>query len=286
MTRLALTVAECRAATRGLREGGRRVALVPTMGWLHAGHLSLVDRARAAADAVVVSIFVNPIQFGSADDLASYPRDLDRDRTLLEERGVELVFAPPVAEMVRAELLTRVTMREVTEGLEGAFRPGHFEGVLTIVAKLFHIVQPDLAVFGEKDAQQAAAIRRMVRDLDFPIEIDVGPTIRDADGLACSSRNVRLAPEARHRALALSRALRRVKALAAAGEVDVGRLEQAMRDELDREPDVEVDYAAVVDAARFAPVARLAGPCVAAIAARVDGVRLIDNVPLQGSPDG
>ena len=279
--RVARTVAECRDALAPERRAGRRIGFVPTMGYLHEGHLALVDRARAASDVVVLSIFVNPLQFGPAEDLASYPRDLTRDLALAEGRGIDLVFAPVVGEMIPQPLLTRVTMKVVTERYEGAARPGHFDGVLTIVAKLFHVVQPDVAVFGQKDAQQAAAIRRMVADLDFPIEIVVAPTVREPEGLAFSSRNAYLSEADRREALALSRAVGRAAALAEAGETDAARIEAAMREELERTPAVRVEYAAVVDGERFTPVERLSGPAVAAVAARVGSTRLIDNAGLR-----
>ena len=278
---VARTIRECRAATATARAAGRRVALVPTMGALHEGHLSLVDRARERADLVVVSVFVNPTQFGPDDDFERYPRDLERDARLAGERGAGLVFAPAPGEMYPEPLLTRVTMTGITDDYEGASRQGHFEGVLTVVAKLFHIVQPDVAVFGQKDAQQAAAVRRMVADLDFPVEIVVASTIREPDGLALSSRNAYLSPDERRHALALRSALERVEALAREGVTEADRLIDAMREELDRHPAVEVDYVALVQPDSFRPIRRLSGPGVAAVAARVGGTRLIDNVVIE-----
>jgi pantoate--beta-alanine ligase len=280
--KVAETVADCRAALAPARRAGRRIGFVPTMGFLHEGHLTLVDRARAEADLVVLSVFVNPIQFGPHEDYARYPRDLPRDLALAEGRGVDLVFTPSVEEMFPEPTFTRVTMRIATERYEGAARPGHFDGVLTVVAKLFHIVQPDVAVFGQKDAQQAAVVRRMAQDLAFPIEVVVAPTVREPDGLAFSSRNVYLSAEERAEALAISRAVAKAAELARGGERDGGALERAMRAELDRSPSLQVEYAAVVDADRFTPVARIAGPAVAVIAARVGRTRLIDNAPLDG----
>ena len=282
--KVAETIPQCRAALAADRRGGRRIGFVPTMGFLHEGHLSLVDRARQESDVVVLSIFVNPTQFGPHDDFDHYPRDLERDLALAESRGVDVVFAPPLEEMIPEPSLTTVTMRVVTEAYEGTARPGHFDGVLTIVTKLFHIVQPDVAVFGQKDAQQVAAIRRMIADLDFAVRLVVAPTVRDADGLAASSRNVYLSPEERREALALSRAVGRAADLARQGEGDATRLEAAMREELARSPSLVVEYAAVVDADRFTAVVEVGGPCVAAVAARVGATRLIDNVPL--GPDG
>lgn len=277
---VARSIEECRGAIAGLR-AGRRVALVPTMGALHEGHLSLVDLARDRAEVVVVSVFVNPTQFGPDEDFDRYPRDLERDVGLLAARGASIVFAPDTRTMYPEPLLTRITMRGITDDLEGAHRPGHFDGVLTIVAKLFHVVEPDVAIFGQKDAQQAAAIRRMVADLDFPIEIVVGPTVREPDGLALSSRNAFLSAPDRREALALHAALGRASALAGQGIDDADRLLDAMREELSRHPEVAVDYVAIVERDSFRPVGRLSGPAVAAVAARVGGTRLIDNVVLE-----
>jgi pantoate--beta-alanine ligase len=278
--RVAHTIADCRAALAGIR-GGRRVAFVPTMGALHEGHLSLVDLARTKADVVVVSVFVNPTQFAPGEDFERYPRDLERDASLVAERGAALVFAPDVGEMYPEPLLTRVTMRGITDDLEGARRPGHFDGVLTVVAKLFHIVEPDVAVFGQKDAQQAAAIRRMVADLDFPVEIVIGATARDPDGLALSSRNAYLSAEDRRDARALRAALGRAERLAAEGVADAAPLLDAMREELSRHPAIDVDYVALVERDSFRPLERLTSPAVAAVAARVGRTRLIDNVVIE-----
>src|SRR2546425_7963557 len=202
---------DMRAWSRAGRAGGRRIGFVPTMGFLHEGHLQLVDRAKQRADRTVMSIFVNPLQFGLTEDLGQYLRDLERDRRLAAERGVDCLFVPETRAMYPAEPLVRVSPGPMAETLEGAARPGHFAGVLTVVAKLFHIVEPDLAVFGRKDYQQALLVRQMVRDLDFPVEIDVAPTVRELDGLALSSRNAYLDPDQRRAALALSRALRAVE---------------------------------------------------------------------------
>jgi pantoate--beta-alanine ligase len=251
------------------------------MGALHEGHLSLVDVARTKADVVVVSVFVNPTQFAPGEDFERYPRDLERDVRLVAQRGATLVFAPDVEEMYPEPLLTRVTMHGITDDLEGARRPGHFDGVLTVVAKLFHIIEPEVAVFGQKDAQQAAAIRRMVADLDFPVEIVIGATARDPDGLALSSRNAYLSEDDRREALALRSALGRAESLAAEGVADAAPLLAAMREELSRHPGIEVDYVALVERDTFRPVDRLTSPAVAAVAARVGGTRLIDNVVIE-----
>ncbi len=277
---LLASIAECRAALAAERRGGDRIGFVPTMGALHAGHLSLLACARATSDCVVLSIFVNPLQFGPAEDYDTYPRDMEKDLRLAGEGGADFVFAPRAAEMFPVPLLTRVTMREVIEDFEGAARPGHFDGVLTVVAKLFNIVQPDVAVFGQKDAQQAAAIRTMTADLDFPVEILVVPTVRDPDGLALSSRNATLSDDERRRAQRLHFALAEAADLAAAGETDPRRLEAAMRSALSEVPGIDVDYVAVVDRDRFRPLDRLDRPALAAVAVRVGRTRLIDNLPL------
>ena len=278
--RIARTIRDCRAALAELRTS-RRVGFVPTMGALHEGHLSLVDLARRHADVVAVSVFVNPTQFGPGEDFERYPRDLDRDAELVTERGASLVFAPTVDEMYPEPLLTRVTMRGITDDLEGARRPGHFDGVLTVVTKLFHIIEPDVAVYGQKDAQQAAAVRRLAADLNFPVEIVVGETVSDPDGLALSSRNEYLDERDRTEARALRSALGRAERLAASGVEDAEPLLAAMREELSRHPAIEVDYVALVERDSFRPVRRLVRPVVAALAARVGGTRLIDNVVIE-----
>lgn len=272
------TKAEVRRAVAGMRP--QRIALVPTMGYLHEGHLSLVDRARELADRVVLSIFVNPLQFGPQEDLDRYPRDLERDVELAMGRGVDLIFAPDVQEMYPGgEPIVRVVPGRLGDTLCGAYRPGHFEGVLTVVAKLFGIVRPDVAVFGQKDFQQAVLIRRMVADLDLGIEIDVAPIVREPDGLAMSSRNVYLSPEERESALGLYRGLTRAAEAFAAGERDVERLRRLVHEELDR-PGVRVQYVEVVDPETLQPT-QLASPGnVLAVAAFVGQTRLIDNVIL------
>ena len=275
------SIAGCRAALAPVRAAGRSIGFVPTMGALHEGHLSLLDRARGLADHVVLSIFVNPTQFDSGADLEAYPRDEARDLSLAGGRGADLAFVPAVEEMYPSAPATRVTMRGITDRLEGAARPGHFDGVLTVVAKLFHIVQPDVAVFGMKDAQQAAAVGRMVADLDFPVRIELAPTLREPDGLAASSRNVRLSPAERERALAVPRAVAAAEAAFAAGETRAGAIEAAMREALESAAGIEPEYAAVVGLDDFEPVERIERPSVAAVAARIGGVRLIDNAVLR-----
>lgn len=274
------TVVECRAEVARARKAGHRIGFVPTMGALHEGHLSLVDEARERSEWVVLSVFVNPLQFGSGEDLERYPRDPDRDARLAAGRGVDLVFEPPLEELLPRPLATRVRMQGVTDDFEGKARPGHFDGVLTIVTKLFHIVQPDVAVFGQKDAQQAAAVRRLVRDLDFPIEIVVAPIVRDLDGVALSSRNVYLSEEERRSARSLSEALAAARSAVEEGERDAGRIERAMRDLMEAAAGVQVEYAAVVDPEQFTRIGRIEGSALAVVAARAGRTRLIDNAVL------
>ena len=242
-----------RAASRAVRRAGKRLGFVPTMGALHEGHLSLVRAARASTDVVAASIFVNPTQFGPNEDLAKYPRSFERDRELLEREGVELLFAPSVEEMYPAGGVTWVTVEGLSDKLDGRSRPGHFRGVTTVVAKLFHIVEPDAAFFGQKDAAQVAIIRRMVRDLNLPVEIVVCPIVREPDGLAMSSRNAYLSPEQRKQALVLHRSLMRVQELADAGERDAAKLVAAGREEFGEESSVRLDYFEIVDPTRWIP---------------------------------
>ncbi len=274
------TVDEMRNASRAARHAGKRLGFVPTMGALHEGHLSLVRAARASADVVAASIFVNPTQFGPAEDLAKYPRSLERDRELLEREGVELLFAPSVEEMYPAGVVTWVTVEGLSDKLDGGSRPGHFRGVTTVVAKLFHIVEPDAAFFGQKDAAQVAIIRRMVSDLKLPVEIVVCPIIREPDGLAMSSRNAYLDPEQRQRALVLRRALKRVEELVDAGERNAEKLAAAGRQEFEREKSVRLDYFAVVDPDTLEKVNDISGGALVAVAAYVGSTRLIDNLVL------
>ena len=271
---------EVRRAVREARAGGGTVALVPTMGYLHEGHLSLVDRARELADLVAMSLFVNPLQFGPAEDLERYPRDLERDLEMARGRGVDLVFAPSAAEMYPlGEPRVAVAPGPLAERLEGAVRPGHFRGVLTVVAKLFGIFQPDVAVFGQKDYQQAALIRRMAEDLDQGVRVEVAPIVREPDGLAMSSRNVYLSAQERERARALSRGLERGRALFAAGERDAEALRAALWGAMSV-PGVEPEYAEAADPLTLEPLAVAAPGTVLLVAARVGGTRLIDNLVL------
>ena len=267
-----------RAWSHAERARGRKIGFVPTMGFLHEGHLRLVDRAKELADRVVLSIFVNPLQFGPNEDFATYPRDLDRDKQLAEGRGVDCVFVPAASQMYPSEPVARVTGGAAAETLEGAVRPGHFAGVLTVVAKLFHLVAPDVAIFGRKDFQQATLVKRMVQDLDFAITIDVLPTVRELDGLALSSRNSYLNQDQRRSALALSRALRTVEQTWRSGEADPAALQRRGMEVL-RAPGVEPEYLALVDE-DLQPVRRATARTVTVLAARVGATRLIDNVVL------
>lgn len=276
-------VVERRAEVRGwvadARSARATSALVPTMGYLHAGHLSLIEIARRNAERVAVSIFVNPLQFGPTEDLDRYPRDLERDLRLAREAGADLVFTPSVAEMYPAgDPWIAVVPEHGVDRLDGLSRPGHFRGVLTVVAKLFGIFQPDVAVFGQKDFQQLTLIRRMTADLDLPIEIVAGPIVREADGLAMSSRNVYLSPDEHRQALALSGALAECSALFARGEVAGDAYRRALRG-IDGDG-VEVEYGDVIDPATMEPVDRVGAGAVCAIAARVGVTRLIDNTVL------
>jgi pantoate--beta-alanine ligase len=269
---------DMRAWVRAERARGRRIGFVPTMGSLHEGHLRLVDRARELADRAVMSIFVNPLQFGPTEDFSTYPRDPARDRQLAAERGVDCLFLPEVQAMYPAEPLVRVAPGPMADSLEGAARPGHFAGVLTVVAKLFHIIEPDVAVFGRKDLQQAMLVRQMVTDLNFGLDVDVVPTVRELDGLALSSRNAYLTADERRAALALSRALRAVEQAWRSGEADPKALQQRGLEVL-AAPGVSPEYLALLDE-RMRPVTRADARTVVAVAARVGATRLIDNVVL------
>lgn len=262
------------------RARGHRIALVPTMGALHEGHLALVDAARRVADRVVMSIFVNPLQFRPGEDFEKYPRDLARDSAMAEARQVDALFTPSVAAMYPAAQEIRVVAGDTASRWEGAVRPGHFDGVLTVVAKLFNLVQPDVACFGQKDIQQVTLIRAMVRELDFPVAIHVVPTVREPDGLALSSRNIYLGPAERIEALALSRGLRAAEALWLGGERNPERVREAVATVLAGNPGIVADYIAVVDPVHLAPVAQADAGTIVAVAARVGATRLIDNLIL------
>jgi pantoate--beta-alanine ligase len=278
------TVRELREALAPERAAGRSIGLVPTMGSFHGGHLSLVRRARGECDVLVVSLFVNPTQFGPAEDLDSYPRDEARDRRLAEDEGVDLLFAPPVEEVYPEGFDTSVTVGGLTSVLDGdpARRgPSHFAGVTTVVTKLLNMVGPDVAYFGQKDAQQALVIRKLVRDLDIPVRIEVCPIVRDPDGLALSSRNAYLSSDERERALALSRALRAAEETVAGGTLEAAAVLAAARAKLD-EAGVEPEYLELRSTDDLSEVERVNGSTLLAVAARVGRARLIDNAILGG----
>lgn len=278
---VAQTIAAVREALDAARREARRIDLVPTMGALHAGHLSLVDAARRRGGCVVVSIFVNPTQFGPREDYHAYPRNLDADLDACRAAGVDVVFAPSVEEIYRPDRQTTIHVASVTERLCGPHRPGHFDGVALVVTKLFNIVRPHAAYFGEKDYQQLVMIRRLARDLDLDIEIVGCPIVREPDGLALSSRNAYLSAAERQRALAIYRALQKGADLVARGQRQAPALEAAMRNELLAAQVFDIDYTSVVDAETLAPVERVERPAVLAIAARIGRTRLIDNVRVE-----
>jgi pantoate--beta-alanine ligase len=272
------TVAGFRRALATERAEGRAVGLVPTMGYLHAGHRSLMEAAVAGSDVATVSIFVNPLQFAPTEDLSTYPRDLDRDLAMASDAGIAHVFHPSVGEMYPEPVATTVSVSGISEPLEGASRPTHFAGVATVVAKLFSIAGPCRAFFGEKDFQQLAVVRKMTLDLSLPVEVVGCPTVRDADGLALSSRNVRLTPEEREAAPVLHRALLAGRAAIDAGEREADTVRAVMHDLVAAEPLAELDYAEVVSASTFHVPHPLQGELRLLIAARFSGARLIDNV--------
>lgn len=275
------TIQEVREQVKEWRKQGLSVGLVPTMGYLHEGHKSLIDCAVAENDRVVVSVFVNPMQFGPKEDLESYPRDLDRDAALCKEAGAALVFHPEPEEMYHDDFSSFVDMNTLTGGLCGKTRPIHFRGVCTVVSKLFNIVTPDRAYFGQKDAQQLAVIRHMVSDLNFGIEIVGCPIIREEDGLARSSRNTYLNAEERKAALILSKSLKKGRELAEAGEKDTAKLRKAITDVLVSEPMAKIDYVEIVDWNTLDAVDKIDGPVLAAIAVYIGKTRLIDNFILE-----
>lgn len=279
--KLISNVVETLDEIRKTKEAGRSIGFVPTMGALHEGHLSLIRRAREENDYVVVSIFVNPIQFCPGEDYESYPRDLKRDSELCENEGVDLVFAPAVEEMYPEGFCTYVDQKGLTEVLCGARRPGHFSGVLTVVSKLFNILQPDRAYFGAKDYQQSLIIRRMVRDLNMMVDIVVCPTVRERDGLAMSSRNWYLSPEERRQASCLYRALMRAKELAQDGERDPARIIEELRRVIEGSPDARIDYIEVVHPETLRPIERVEQEALVALAVRFGKARLIDNCVIE-----
>ena len=274
------SLAEMRSWSRTARTDGRTVGLVPTMGYLHEGHFRLMDRALGAADAVVVSVFVNPIQFGPGEDFATYPRDVARDRAQLVQRGVHCLFVPDAGSVYPTEPVVRVFPGDLATFLCGTRRQGHFEGVLTVVAKLFNIVQPDVAVLGRKDVQQAYMIRQMVEDMNFPIEVLISPTVRESDGLAMSSRNFYLKPDERRVAPLLSRSLQAAHKAFVEGCDRAGQLVELISEKLAGSSLIELEYAEIVDPKTLAPVDTAREDCVAAIAAQLGAARVIDNIVL------
>lgn len=277
MITIVKTIEEVRAQVKAWRAEGLTVGLVPTMGYLHEGHQSLIARSVAENDRTVVSDFVNPIQFGPTEDLATYPRDIERDAALCESTGANLIFHPEADEMYAPDFCTYVDMDHLTKGLCGKTRPIHFRGVCTVVSKLFHIVQPDRAYFGQKDAQQLAVIRRMVRDLNMPLTIVGCPIIREEDGLAKSSRNTYLSAEERKAALCLSRGLNKGKAAVEAGETDAEKVKAIIIAEIEAEPLSRIDYVEIVDWNNLEPVSSTEGSILAAVAVYIGKTRLIDN---------
>lgn len=272
------TVHDMQQRAMALRAQGKRIGFVPTMGYLHEGHLSLMRLARQHSDAVIVSIFVNPTQFGPGEDFERYPRDFARDEELCRKEHVDILFYPETADMYAADASTWVVEEKLSRGLCGASRPGHFRGVCTVVAKLFNIVLPHVAVFGEKDGQQLRVIERMVRDLNFPVQIVRGPTVREPDGLAMSSRNAYLSPDERHQAVVLYRALLKAELLVKESRIrDAATIKNAIRSAIEHAPDARIDYVELVDEATLEPVDAIERPCMAAVAVYFGKTRLIDN---------
>lgn len=278
--RLISTVAEMQAICREVRRSGKSLGFVPTMGALHEGHLSLVRAARAHNQVVVASIFVNPLQFGPNEDFSKYPRAMERDRGLLEAEKVDLLFAPSAEEMYPEGAVTEVYVAGLSEKLDGKSRPGHFKGVTTVVAKLFEIVRPDRAYFGQKDAAQVAVLRKMVHDLNMDVELIICPIVRERDGLAMSSRNAYLTAEQRKQALVLNRALMRIQLLADKGEKDAASLREAGKQVIAEEPGARLDYFEIVDGNTLDPVDDISKGALVAVAAYVGTTRLIDNLVL------
>ncbi len=274
-------IEEMQSISRALRKEGKKIGFVPTMGYLHEGHLSLVKKARELADVVVVSIFVNPTQFGPNEDFDRYPRDLEGDLKKLEPYNVEYVFYPSASEMYPEGYQTYVEVEKLSQGLCGAYRPGHFRGVCTVVCKLFNIVQPDFAVFGEKDYQQLRVIERMTRDLNFPIEIIPMPTVREEDGLAMSSRNAYLSADERKQALSISQALFLAKKMVAQGERDAGKIIEKVFEILSSQPKASIEYIEIRDAFTLERVKKIDRACQLLVACWIGDTRLIDNIRLE-----
>ncbi|KPJ59561.1 MAG: pantoate--beta-alanine ligase [Latescibacteria bacterium DG_63] len=264
--------------SRSAKSRGKTIALVPTMGFLHEGHLSLLRRARKEADAVVMSIFVNPLQFGPREDFGTYPRDIKRDRTLARREGCDVLFVPSARQMYPKDFLTKVSVEGLQDTLCGASRPGHFTGVCTVVLKLVNIVEPHTVLFGQKDAQQAVILKRMLKDLNVDVRVIVCPTLRERDGLALSSRNRYLSTRERESALAISQSLFAARKLIRGGERSADRIRRMIRNTLSRNGISRVDYVAVVDARELVPLSTIRGDVLIAVAARVGGARLIDNI--------
>jgi len=277
MIQIIETVREMQAFSESLRRQGKTISFVPTMGFFHEGHLDLMREGRKRADCLVVSIYVNPTQFGPTEDLDRYPRDFDRDRRLAESVGVDVIYFPANREMYPPHYQTYVDVEEVTDNLCGLSRPGHFRGVTTVCCKLFNIVKPHVTIFGKKDFQQLTAIRRMVEDLNMDLEVVAMPTTREADGLAMSSRNTYLKPAEREAALSLSRSLRRAQERYGQGERDAERIVEEAKAFISNHPFTKIDYVQICDTTTMKDVARIEGPCVMALAVRVGNTRLIDN---------
>jgi len=271
-------IAEMQSWSDRMRAEGKRIGLVPTMGYLHEGHLSLIDSAKKVSDIVVVSIFVNPTQFGPSEDYRSYPRDLEKDVELVEKRGGDIVFHPSAEEMYPEGYVTYVEVGGLTENLCGASRPGHFRGVTTVVGKLFNAVKPHIAVFGQKDAQQSIVIKRMTADLNFGVDIEVAPTIREPDGIAMSSRNTYLTQSQRSQATSLFRALGTAEQIISGGERDSDKVIGQMKEIINSQPDADIDYVSIVDAENLKPIGEIRGKVLIALAVKFGKARLIDNI--------
>ena len=278
--KVAKTIKSVRALVKAARRQGRKIGFVPTMGALHIGHISLIEAAARKCDFVVVSIFVNPAQFGKGEDFEKYPRPISADLKICKKAGVDVVFAPATEEMYPAENLTWVNVEELSEPLCGQFRPGHFRGVATVCAKLFNIVGPDIAFFGRKDAQQAIVIKRMVADLNMPLEIDICPTVRQPDGLAVSSRNKYLTGRQKKDATLIYKSLTKCREMIDAGAKDPKTIIKEMRKILKKIPSAEIEYISIVDAGTLERIDCIAGKILAAVAVRIGSTRLIDNVVL------
>jgi len=278
--KVAETIESVRNYIKAAHAKGEKIGFVPTMGALHIGHISLIEEAKKQADYVVVSIFVNPTQFGPGEDFEKYPRPLEKDLDICDKYGVDLVFAPTPQEMYSSRNLTWVTVEKLTETLCGRFRPGHFQGVTTVCAKLFNIVQPEVAFFGQKDAQQAIVIKRMVTDLNMPLQIVVCPTVREPDGLAVSSRNRYLSPQQRKDAALIYKSLQQCKEMIDTGATDVQQIIVEMRKVLQQIPSGQIEYVSIVNAESLEEIDHVSGKVLAAVAVRIGSSRLIDNILL------